>query len=104
MNGTVYSGIVHIPQHPDADMHGLLRLTVRCRSRLHLSQIIRNQGIVHFPNSAWQSGIWQDSKSAVEQAVTSDQFGVLFTCRLIDQYVRVDVYHPMQRESRRKQA
>ncbi len=32
MKGTVYTGIVYLPKHPDADMHGLLRCAVRTKA------------------------------------------------------------------------
>ena len=40
MKGTVYTGIIYLPKHPQADMHGLLRCAVRTeRGMSHLAHI-----------------------------------------------------------------
>ena len=41
MKGTVYTGIVYLPKHANADIHGLLRCIVRTKGMSELASILR---------------------------------------------------------------
>jgi hypothetical protein len=91
MKGTCYSGIVFLPSHPLADMHGLLRACVRTRGRLQVGTLLDRAGIMNHP-SFWLTGMWCESKSAVEQHVTEKHYGEILVCSLVQAYLKPEVY------------
>jgi hypothetical protein len=98
MKGTVYGGIGFLPHHPDADLHGLVRVCVRCR-KVDAVKILEDAGINTF--GLWNRAIFQESKSAAELHATEKRFGEVLVCPIVKQYLSPENYKPL-RESKRK--
>ena len=95
MKGTVYTGIVYLPKHPQADMHGLLRCAVRTeRGMSHLAAILRVYDIPFSP-MLFNWGIWCLSESVVEQTATELYYGRALVCPLWCQYLEPGKYKPI---------
>ena len=75
----VYGGILSIPSHRLADMHGLVRACVATSRRLNVRSILGTFDI-QLPPSVWIMGLWGDSKSRVEEEVTETSPGKVFVC------------------------
>ena len=89
--GTVYGGVLYWPQHPAADMHGLVRACVRTQSRLQILRLIHSYGL-QLPASAWLTNIWGESRSVVEGFVTEQHYGALLVCPLSMAYLSAENY------------
>jgi hypothetical protein len=105
VKGTTYSGIIYFPEHPDADMHGLLRIAVQCKAWIEIPAKLERYGhdmpILVLRNL----GIWQESKSVAEQQATATRYGELLACPLVLQYLKAENYKPIPKSLlRRKQA
>ncbi len=99
--GTVYSGIVYMPDHPDADLHGMIRVAVREATRSDVREKILRNGIeYHF--SMWNTGIWQESKSHAEAQATERHYGELLACPLVLQYLKAENYKPIPKSLLRR--
>ena len=91
--GIVYSGIAYLPDHPDADLHGLVRACIRERSRLAAMQKLRRAGI---PLVGSTNMIWQQSASHVEQMATERHYGEILICPIVFQYLDANNYRPLK--------
>lgn len=92
MKGKVYSGIIYLPNHPHADMHGQLRCIVRTEGgMMHLASILRAYDIPFSP-MLFNLGTWCESKSTIEQSVSEKFYGVAIVCPTWCQYLRPDNY------------
>lgn len=100
MKGTTYSGIVHLPEHPDADLHGLVRVAIRDLSFLAVAERLSREFAINV-TGGWNLKIWNASRSHVEELATERQFGVLLVCPLAKQYLDPAEYKPL-RKSRRQ--
>ncbi len=98
--GTVYSGIVYLPDHPDADLHGLLRVCIREASVSHAINKLDNS-LIH-THCLWTRKIWQESKSHAEAQATERHYGELLTCPLVSQYLRPENYKPIPKSLLRR--
>ncbi len=95
MKGTTYGGIVHLPEHPDADLHGLVRVAIRAGSFLAAKDLLAEKyGVVL--GGGWNTRIWQTSSSHAEILATERQYGVLLACPLAKQYLRPEDYQPVK--------
>lgn len=94
MKGTVYTGIVYLPKHANADIHGLLRCIVRTKGMSELASILRVYDIPFSP-ALFNWGIWCESKSVVEQAATEGQYGRTLVCPTWCQYLDIANYQPI---------
>ena len=104
MKGTVYSGIVYMPMHPDSDLHGMLRLVIREASVMRISEKLDRARIPYTP-SLFQTRIWQVSRSHAEEQATVGHYGELLACPLVLQYLKPENYKPIPKFLlRRKQA
>jgi hypothetical protein len=95
MKGIVYSGIVYAPDHPDADLHGLIRACIRERSWI----IARQKLVGAFGGTAsslFNSKIWQVSKSHVESLATEKHYGEILACAIVRQYLDPKYYKPLK--------
>jgi len=95
MKGIVYSGIVYAPDHPDADLHGLIRACIRERSW----NIARQKLTLTFgatASSLFNSKIWQVSKSHVESLATEKYYGEILACAIVRQYLDPKYYKPLK--------
>ena len=89
--GTTYTGIVYLPKHPHADMHGMLRCIVRTRGMSELTSILRTYDIPFSP-VLFNYGVWCESKSIIEQTATEHNYGRAMVCPIWQQAVSVDAY------------
>lgn len=98
MKGTVYSGIVFAPEHPFADLHGLIRVCIRERSwgpvTLKLQEAFGTR-----QSWGWNCRIWNVSKSNAECLVTEGRYGELFACRIMLQYLDPMHYKPVKQKN-----
>lgn len=88
---SVFGGIIHLPQHHLADMHGLLRGIVRLNSRLKVRSVLSHYRI-EIPPSAWLMGLWCESKSLIEASATEGFDGQVFVCSLPMMYLKTEYY------------
>jgi hypothetical protein len=86
MKGTVYTGVCYFPRHPQADMHGLVRCIVRTSSLQKLQEALAVYDIP-FHVLMFNEGIWCESKSVVEKAVSETHYGEVMVCALSYQYL-----------------
>lgn len=98
---TVWGGIVRLPHHKLADMHGLVRAVVRTQTKLQVNSIMESFGL-NIPPSFWIHGIWSASRSLREDHVTQDHPGKVFVCGLWDLYVNEGKYEELKREPRKR--
>jgi len=83
----IWGGIAYAPQHPAADMHGLVRVVLKAPSKHAAIQRLKRLGI-----KQWVA--LQITQSAIEQAAANNlaaDDGVLF-CELQVAYLRVQNY------------
>lgn len=98
--GTVYSGIVWLPDHPDADLHGLIRVVIREASMLRVAAKL--EGIAVYNGGLYNANIWQESKSHAEHQATERHYGELLACPLVMQYLRPENYKPIPKSLLRR--
>jgi hypothetical protein len=96
MKGTCYSGIVNLPEHPDADMHGLIRVAIRDRSTQAVVTKLEEAGIRC--KGLWGAYIWQESRSHAELVATEWHYGKLLACPITLQYISPDNYRPIPKD------
>ena len=101
MKGIVYSGIVYMPEHPDSDLHGLIRIAVRTRGGW--IEVRKKLTIVGL-NSSLPPMIWQISKSHAEEQATDRNYGILLACPLALQYLKAENYKPIPKSLLRRKA
>ena len=94
MKGTVYSGIVYAPDHPDADLHGLVRVCIRERSWDAVERKLERA--FDCLAAPWNSRIWQKSKSNAECLATEDHYGEILICPIVRQYLDPKYYKPLK--------
>ena len=98
MRGTVYGGMIYFPQHPCADMHGMVRACIRSRNWLTVRHAWKAYGIDFEINPNLHLKLWQESKSVVERNATEGRYGEILVCSLVEAYLRVDRYAKIPRE------
>lgn len=103
MKGTVYSGIVYMPHHPEADLHGQLRCVVRAQGITNLTSILRAWDIPFSP-VLFNYSLWTESKSAIEREVSEGHFGEALVCPTWAQYLRHERYQPIPLELKMRPA
>ena len=92
MKGTLYTGIIFLSKHPNADMHGLLRCAVRTNGGMsELTRILRIYDIPFSP-VLFNWGIWCESKSMAEAAATERNYGRAMVCPTWCQYLESSRY------------
>lgn len=100
MKGATYSGIVHFPEHPDADMHGLVRIVCRVKYPGEFFQKLEDANI-HVVG-LFTAKILQESKSHAEQLATERRYGELLACPLVMQYLGPEKYKPIPKSLLRR--
>jgi len=104
VKGIVYSGIAHFPDHPDSDLHGLIRVVIRERTMLRVAEKLERAEILYW-SGLYQANIWQESKSHAEALATERHYGELLACPLALQYLKAENYKPIPESLlRRKKA
>jgi len=91
MKGTVYSGLIYLPSHPQADVHGQIRCVVRTQGITNLTTALRRFDIPFSP-VLFNYSLWSESKSAIEQQATERHYGVPMVCPTWCQYLKVENY------------
>lgn len=79
MKDTVYGGYCYFPEHPLADLHGIVRFSIKTDHPLSAEAALAKYGVQLIPRSYGK--IWGPSKSRVEQEVTSPDYGHVYFCR-----------------------
>lgn len=95
--GTVFGGVICLPQHPASDIHGLVRCVIRTKSWLHAERNLESIGVRN-AFALWREGIWSISYSSIEQLVTEAQYGRLLVCPLAAAYVTASTYQPLEKQ------
>jgi hypothetical protein len=90
---SVYAGIVYLPQHPQADLHGLIRGVVRTRGILRLKEIL-DRFDIPFHARMFQEGTWSESRSIAEIQAAQSHYGELLVCPLWCAYLGASYYQP----------
>ena len=98
MKGSVYGGILYLPQHPYADIHGLVRAVMRTKSWAYVSLALEQLSVVN-PSLMLRNGIWGQSGSAVEKQVTEGHYGELLVCPLVEAYLNAEKYQRLSKDS-----
>lgn len=103
MKGSVYGGVLYLPQHPYADIHGLVRAVMRTKSWAFVSLALEQLNVVN-PSLMARNGIWGQSGSAVEKLVTEGHYGELMVCPLVSAYLDASKYERLSPESLKAKA
>ena len=103
MKGSVYGGVLYLPQHPFADIHGLVRAVMRTKSWGYVSLTLEQLNVVN-PSLMLRNGIWGQSGSAVEKLVTEGHYGEMLVCPLVEAYINAAKYERLVPESLRQTA
>lgn len=90
MASKVYGGYCYFPEHPLADMHGIVRFCVQVESTLRVRDAVQRYGVYLF---SIHSHYWGESLSHVEAEVTAKQYGEVFFCSPTKAYLSVESYH-----------
>jgi hypothetical protein len=98
MKGSVYGGVLYLPQHPYADIHGLVRAVMRTKSPTFVSLALEQLNVVN-PSLMFRNGIWGESGSAVEKLVTEGHYGEMLVCPLVSAYLDAAKYERLLPES-----
>jgi len=93
IKGVVFGGIVSMPLHPDANMHGEIRCVIRTRLFSQAINALSRFGVEVLPRDLGR--IWRASESHVEQTATMTHYGEVLACKLELAYLSVDNYHPI---------
>ena len=83
-----------MPQHPAADIHGLVRGAIRTKSWLWAEETLGKAGVER-THALWSLGLWSESKSAIEILVTLQHYGELLICPLVEAYLHPEHYQPL---------
>ena len=95
--GTVYGGVLYLPQHPYADIHGLLRAVMRTKGWRYV--IMELERFMLNPSVLIRNHIWAESGSAVEKIVTETHYGEMLVCPLVEAYLKPERYTRLLPES-----
>jgi hypothetical protein len=100
VKGTVFGGILHFPEHPDADMHGLVRCCIRTANKFQIAHHWKAYGKKFYPTREFMSalddgGTWQESQSHAEHVATETHYGELLVCPIVKAYLRPEEYRPV---------
>jgi hypothetical protein len=98
MKGSVYGGVLYLPQHPYADIHGLVRAVMRTKSWVYVNMALEQLGVIN-PALMLRNGIWGQSGSAVEKMVTEGHYGEMLVCPLVEAYIAAGKYERLLPES-----
>ena len=100
MKGSVYGGVLYLPQHPYADIHGLVRAVMRTKSWTYVSMALEELNVLN-PSLMLRNGMWGQSGSAVEKIVTETHYGQMLVCPLVEAYLNAGKYERLLPESLR---
>jgi hypothetical protein len=95
--GSVYGGVLYLPQHPDADIHGLVRGVMRTSKVHFVAQALDALGVL-VPMKLFQWHLWGESASAVERMVTEPHYGAMMVSPLVSAYITAERYKVLPKE------
>lgn len=95
--GLTVGGIAHLPNLPEADLHGLVRLCIRDVSFLEVCRRATQELGINLTGSC-NLHVWQESKSHAEIQATEGNFGEFFVCSLVSQYLSASNYRPLRKK------
>ncbi len=95
--GTVYGGILYLPRHPFADIHGYVRGVMRTKSSAYVNNALEALGVENC-RALWFEHVWGESGSAIEKLVTEQHYGEMMVCPLVEAYLKADRYQSLGRE------
>lgn len=101
VKGITYSGIAHFPEHPDADLHGLVRLVIREANMILVAEKLNRAGISYMP-ALFATRVWQVSQSRAEEEATERHYGELLSCPIALQYLKPENYKPIPKSLLRR--
>ena len=104
MKGIPYGGVLYLPEHPSADIHGLVRAVIRTKSWLWAEEHLTKQTNVLRTHHLWTSGFWSESKSAVEILVSQQHYGELLICPMVESYINAEAYKPYRKQAEKVHA
>lgn len=87
---TVYGGYCYFPEHPNADMHGIVRFSVRASSPTDAIWQLGRYGILIGHTTL--NKFWGPTKSTVEQEVCAGHHASVFFCSPTFAYTQTDFY------------
>ncbi len=97
MKGSVFGGILYLPKHPYADIHGLVRGVMRTKSATYVNNALEALGVQNC-RALWSEHVWCESGSAVERLVTETHYGEMMVCPLVESYLNAGKYVPLGKE------
>jgi hypothetical protein len=89
----VYSGIIHMPAHPMADMHGNIRAVIKAKTLWAVKKLLEEDYGVDVRISD-MGRFWHESKSAVERKLAEISYGIVYGCPLALSYMAIANYQP----------
>ena len=101
LKGTVFTGLVYLPSHPKADIHGQLRCIVRTAGMTNLTTILRRFDIPFSP-VLFNYNLWCESKSVMEIQATERHYGEALVCPTWQQYLGAENYVPIPASFRKR--
>lgn len=87
---SVWGGFCHFPDHPLADLHGVVRFCIRTTSPYRVRDALAKYGVDLNPREIHKT--WGASKSHTEAAVTRLNFGEVYFCSVVHSYLDISVY------------
>jgi len=86
----VVGGFCYFPEHPLADLHGIVRFAVKTRSAITAQGHLSRYGVALNPRELNRT--WSESKSHVEIEVTGPCYGDVFFCPPGQAYIHSKYY------------
>lgn len=98
MKGEAIGGVAYLPEHPDADLNGLIRVCLREASEHQARLKLEECQALHITPAMWNTKIWKRTNSQAELLATSRNYGIVLACSLTLQYLSPENYRAVPRE------
>lgn len=95
--GSVYGGILYLPRHPFADIHGYVRAVMRTKSAAYVNNALEALGVENC-RAMWFEHVWCESGSAIEKLITETHYGEMMVCPLVEAYLKAERYVSLAKE------
>lgn len=95
--GSVYGGILYLPRHPFADIHGYVRGVMRTKSSAYVNNALESLGVENC-RALWFEHMWCESGSAIEKLVTETHYGEMMVCPLVSAYLKAEGYQSLPKQ------
>lgn len=90
MNPVVYGGYCHFPDHPQSDLHGIVRFCVKTSSPYRVREALLKYGVDLNPRELNRT--WGPTKSIIESDAASQRYGEVYFCNVSQAYQSLTVY------------